>query len=138
VSPDRLIFTAWSWEIPDEAQYIAGVLQDIMEFKKNFPSIKRFELMTIVRCPGNKMCNPNAAVPPIVGVTNHDEGQQDCFVAPYIDDALAKVAAMFPGFVYVAPKFESPACQNPPAGAHLYSYNTQIAQEIADYYRTAP
>jgi hypothetical protein len=44
----------------------------------------------------------------------------DCYVPPAIDDALNKVAAQFPGLVYVAPKFESPACPTPPNAAHLY------------------
>ena len=133
MTPDRVIFTAWSWEITDETKYIADVVTDIAEFKKNFPTIKRFELSTIVRCPMDKMCNPNAQVPPLAGA-DHNAAVQDCYVAPYIDDALAKVAAMYPGFVYVAPKFESPACQNPPNGAHLYSWNTMIAKTIAAYY----
>ena len=137
MDPDRILFTAWSWEITDETKYIADVVQDIMQFKKNFPHIKRFELMTIVRCPGNKMCNPNAAVPPVMG-TDHNAGQQDCYVAPYIDDALAKVAAMFPGFAYVAPKFESPTCENPVNGAHLYHENTAIAKTIATWFMSNP
>jgi hypothetical protein len=138
-SPDRVLFTAWSWELAYmEDKYIADVLQDIMEFKKNFPNIKRFELMTIVRCPMNKMCNPNAAVPPIQGVTDHNAGQQDCYVAPQQDDALAKVAAMFPGWAYVAPKFESPTCENPVNGAHLYHENTAIAKTIATWYMSNP
>jgi hypothetical protein len=139
MNPDRVVFTAWSWELAYmEDKYIADTVQDIMQFKKNFPNIKRFELSTIVRCPMNKPCNPNAAVPPIAGVTDHNAGQQDCFVAPQQDDALAKVAAMFPGWAYVAPKFESPSCENPVNGAHLYHENTAIAKMIAMYYMSNP
>jgi hypothetical protein len=138
-NPDRVLFTAWSWELAYmEDKYIADTVQDIMQFKKNFPGIKRFELATIVRCPGNKMCNPNAAVPPIAGVTDHNAGQQDCYVAPQQDDALAKVAAMFPGFVYVAPKWESPTCENPVNGAHLYHENPAIAKMIATWFMSNP
>jgi hypothetical protein len=137
--PDRVLFTAWSWELAYmEDEYIADTVQDIMQFKKNFPHIKRFELMTIIRCPGNKMCNPNAAVPPIAGVTDHDSGQQDCYVAPSQDDALAKVAAMFPGWAFVAPKFESPNCENPINGAHIYNENVPVAKTIATYYMSNP
>jgi hypothetical protein len=135
--PDRVIFTAWSWDITDESTFIADVLQDIMEFKKNFLHIKRFELSTIVRCPMNVHCNPDAPVPATVG-TDHNMGLQDCYVAPYIDDALAMVAAMFPDFVHVAPKFESPSCECPIAGAHLYHENTAIAKTIATYYISNP
>jgi hypothetical protein len=139
MNPDRVIFTAWSWELAYmEDKYIADTVQDIMEFKKNFPNIKRFELSTIVRCPMNRMCNPNAAIPPIAGVTDHNAGQQDCYVAPSQDDALAKVAAMFPGWAFVAPKFESPSCENPVNGAHLYHENPAIAKMIAMYYVANP
>jgi hypothetical protein len=139
MDPDRALFTAWSWELAYmEDAYIADTVQDIMQFKKHFPHIKRFELMTIVRCPGNTMCNPNAAIPPIAGVTDHNAGQQDCYVAPSQDDALAKVAAMFPGWAYVAPKFEAPACENPLNGAHLDKQNTAIAKAIATYYVSHP
>jgi hypothetical protein len=138
-NPDRVIFTAWSWELGYmEDKYIADTVQDIMEFKKNFPNIKRFELATIVRCPNNQMCNPKAAIPPIPGVTDHNAGQQDCYVAPDIDDALSKVAAMFPGWAFVAPKWESPSCENPVNGAHLYHENPAIAKMIATYFMSNP
>jgi hypothetical protein len=137
--PDRVLFTAWSWELAYmEDTYIADTVQAIMQFRKNFPHIKRFELMTIIRCPGDTMCNPNAAIPPIASVTNYNAGQQDCYVAPSQDDALAKVAAMFPGWAYVAPKFESPSCANPVNGAHFFYENTAIAKTIATYYITNP
>jgi hypothetical protein len=139
MNPDRVLFTAWSWELAYmEDKYIADTVQDIMQFKKNFPNIKRFELMTIVRCPNNMMCNPNAKIPPIAGVTDHNAGQQDCYVAPSQDDALAKVAAMFPGWAFVGEKFESPTCENPVNGAHLYHENTAIAKTIATWYMTHP
>ena len=47
-------------------------------------------------------------------------------------------AAMFPGFAYVAPKFESPTCENPVNGAHLYHENNMIAKMIATYYMSNP
>jgi hypothetical protein len=133
-APDRVIFTAWDWEVTDEQMYADFVVQDVNQFRKYFPSIKRMDLLTIVRCPGNKMCNPNAQVPPIEGVTDKNAGQQDCYVAPYVDAALAKAAAQFPGLVFVGPRFESPACASPVNGAHFYMYNPQIAAEIAAYY----
>jgi hypothetical protein len=139
LNPDRVLFTAWSWELAYmEDIYVADVLQDIMEFKKNFPNIKRFELSTIVRCPGNEMCNPNATVPPIAGITDHNAAGQDCYVAPSQDDALAKVAAMFPDWAFVAPKFEWPSCPNPINGVFPDKQNPTIAKTIASYYIANP
>jgi hypothetical protein len=77
-------------------------------------------------------------VQPVPGVTDHNAGQQDCFVNPEVDSALTKVAAKFPGLVTVGKKFYSPACRSPVDGAHLGNNNTQVAKDIAAYYKTMP
>ena len=127
-----MIFTAWSWEL-DEPAFIDQTAQDVRQFMKFFPSVVRIDLLTIVRCPGDRMCNPNGIVPPMVG-ENYRADEEDCYVPPFIDDALAQVAAQFPGLVFVGPHFESPACASPVNGAHLYMWDKQIAAEIGAYY----
>jgi hypothetical protein len=145
-APDRVVFTAWSWELAYmKDKYVQTTAEAVRKFIKNYPSMKRMDLMTIVRCPGDettnvtgKMCNPNAAIPPKPGVTDHNAGQQDCYVNPEVDQALTEVAAMFPGLVTVGKKFYSPACRAPVDGAHLGNNNTQVAKDIANYYKTMP
>jgi hypothetical protein len=146
-APDRLIFTAWSWELAYMTDvYVTQTAGAIRKFLQHYPSLKRIDLETIVRCPKGAdpvtmvsgiMCNPNAAIPPISGTTDHNAGQQDCYVNPEVDQALDQVAAMpeFAGLVYVGPKFYSPACRMPVDGAHLGNNNTAVAQDIANYYK---
>ena len=149
--PDRVIFTAWSWELANvEDKFVTTTAEAVRKFKKNFPSMKRLELVTLARCPkdpanpafdvSGKHCNPNAAIPPQPGVTNKNAGQQDCYVNPEVDSALEKVAAMpeFAGLVYVGPKFYSRACREPVDGGHLGSNNDQVAKDIATYYMARP
>src|SRR4029079_7247070 len=145
-APDRVVFTAWSWELAYmQDKYVQTTIEAVRKCKKSYPSMKRMDLMTIVRCPGDeatmpsgKKCNPNAAIPPIAGVTDHNAGQQDCYVKPEVDKALDQVAAAFPGLVTVGKKFYSPACRSPVDGAHLGNNNTQVAKDIANYYKTMP
>jgi len=149
--PDRVIFTAWSWELAySKNKFVTTTAEAVRKFKKTFPSMKRLELVTLARCPkdpanpafdvSGKHCNPNAAVPPQPGVTNKNAGQQDCYVPPEVDSALEKVAAMpeFAGLVYVGPKFYSQACREPVDGGHLGSNNNQVAKDVATYYMARP
>jgi hypothetical protein len=147
-APDRVIYTAWSWELAYMTdQYVMKTAEAIRKFKKNYPSMKRLDLLTLARCPpdpakpetavSGRQCNPNAKIPPIAGTTDHNAGQQDCYVNKEVDTALDMVAAMpeFAGLVYVGPKFYSPACRAPVDGAHLGNNNTQVAKDIATYYK---
>jgi hypothetical protein len=137
VDPDRVIWTAWDWEITDESIYVSTTVAGVNQFKMRYPSMRRMDLMTIVRCPNNMMCNPNAKT--IAGQTNATAGLQDCYVRPMVDSALQKVADQFPGLVYIAPKFFSPACRSPVDGGHLGTTNNQaVASDIAKYYATMP
>jgi hypothetical protein len=142
-TPDRVIWVAFSWELAYMVDvYVAKTVLAVKQFQKYYPSMKRMDLMTLIRCPGDevtlpsgKMCNPNAAIPPIAGVTDHNAGQQDCYVNKEVDQALDMVAAKFPGLVYIGKKFYSPACKNPVDGAHLGSNNTQVAKDVATWYK---
>jgi hypothetical protein len=142
-APDRVLFTAWSFALSeDEAAYVSTTARAIQQFIRNYPSMKRLDLMTIVRCPGDpttnpggKMCNANDDYVH----SYNNPALQDCYVPPLVDHALDQVAAMFPGLVFVAPKFYSPACRMPLDGLHLGTENnTQVAKDIAQYYRSNP
>jgi hypothetical protein len=142
-TPDRVIWVAFSWELAYMVDvYVQKTVQAIKQFQKYYPSMKRMDLMTLIRCPGDEltnptgiMCNPNAKIPPIAGVTDHNAGQQDCYVNKEVDQALDMAAAQFPGLVYIGKKFYSPACKNPVDGAHLGGNNTPVAKDIATWYK---
>ncbi|HXK17738.1 MAG TPA: hypothetical protein VNG33_08045, partial [Polyangiaceae bacterium] len=51
LNPDRVVFMAWSWEIRDEAAYVKTTSDCVNTFKKNYPGMRRMDLITIARCP---------------------------------------------------------------------------------------
>ena len=60
---------------------------------QRYPGVKRIDLLTMLRGPGNRTC-----------------GSEMTVVAPYVDEAVATVAAKFPGLVVAAPKVEVQSC----------------------------
>lgn len=135
-APDRVLFVAVDWEFTTQGQWETALEQVVATIQVKYPGVRRIELMTMVRCPDNQQCNPNASIEP---GANYSAAIQDCQVTDYQDAAMATVAAAHPGLVGVAPKFESPHCREPPDGAHLTPEdNAAAAQEIATYYAALP
>jgi len=135
-APERLVYAALDWEMPDEATWVTALEKALVTFKAKYPSLRWIDLMTMIRCPGNSKCNPNANYGP---GANAVANRQDCYVPPYEDSAIAKVAANHPDFVGVGPKTEADVCRNPVDGAHLSSdTNKKAAQSIATYYAARP
>jgi hypothetical protein len=121
-NPDRVLFiplnfdqTALDWWLPP----LQAVVKNL---QAKFSNLKRIELGTFVRAPGNMPC-PQAPA-------------KRSTIAPAEDQAIAMVAAMNPGLVVASPKFEAKTCSefsgNPPhpsaAGGKAW------AKMMADYY----
>ncbi len=135
-APDRLVFAALDWEMATEGAWVTALEAALVTFKAKYPSLRQIDLMTMIRCPGNKQCNPNANYGP---GANPVAGRQDCRVPDFEDSAIAKVAANHPGFVSVGPKTEADVCRNPVDGAHLSAdTNKKAAKDIATYYAAHP
>jgi hypothetical protein len=135
-SPDRVVFAALDWEMLTEQEWVAALESAVATIKLKYPSLRWLDLMTLIRCPGNQMCNPNAKYGP---GANMSAAIQDCYVPPYEDSAIAKVAAAHPDFVGVGPKVEASMCRSPVDGAHLsQASNAKAAQDIAAYYKNLP
>jgi hypothetical protein len=135
-APDRMVYAALDWEMPDEATWVTALEKALVTFKGKYPSLRWIDIMTMIRCPGNSKCNPNANYGP---GANAVANRQDCYVPSYEDSAIAKVAANHPDFVGVGPKTEADACRNPVDGAHLSAdTNKKAAQAIATYYAAHP
>ena len=135
-APDRLVFAALDWEMGTKEEWVAALESALVTFKAKYPSLKWVDIMTMIRCPMNKQCNPNANYGP---GANPVAGRQDCRVPDFEDAAIAAVAAAHPDFVGVGPKVESPACRNPIDGAHLGPENNKAAAKlVAAYYATHP
>jgi hypothetical protein len=135
-APDRLVFAALDWEMATEDAWVTALEAVLVTFKAKYPTLRWVDLMTMIRCPGNQKCNPNADYGP---GANQSAPRQDCYVPPFEDSAIAKVAAAHPDFVGVGPKVEALACRVPIDGAHLsVESNQHAAQVIATYYAAHP
>ena len=127
--PDHVVLTVLSW-VPacctTQPQWEAQVTGAINTLKSKYPGLKRIDLMTVIRGPGNMLC-PTA---PAAGET--------IVIPPELDGALAAAAVEFPNFVFVAPKFEAANCAAfSGGGPHLTTAgNTAVAKNIGAYFAT--
>ncbi len=136
LQPDRMVFAALDWEMLTKEEWVTALEAALVTFKAKYPSLTRIDIMTLIRCPDNTMCNPNADYGP---GANGSAGRQDCYIPPYEDEAIAQVAANHPDLVGVGPVIEAIACREPVDGAHLSGEaNQQAAIDVAAYYAQHP
>jgi len=103
-NPDRVIFIALNFDTNTLEQWVPPLTAVVKNLKAKYPGLKRIELGTFVRAPGNKPC-PQAPA-------------KRSTITPAEDQAIAMVAAANPGLVIVHPQFEAKTCGefsgNPP------------------------
>ncbi len=92
--PDRVIFTAVNWEYKTRAEWEARLEAVVATIRAKRPGARRIALMTMLRAPGNQTCGSVMTV-----------------VQPYVDEAIAAVAARHPGLVVAAPKVFLKTCE---------------------------
>jgi hypothetical protein len=123
-NPDHVVLTVLSWNpacCTTQPQWETPIGAAVTNLQAKYSALKRVDLMTVIRGPGNMLCpTPPAANETIV-------------IPPELDGALAATATKFPGLVFVAPKFEAPSCAAfNGGGPHLTSAgNTAVAKDIA-------
>jgi len=122
--PDHVVLTVLSWVPPccaTQAEWQTQISGAISTLRAKYPGLRRIDLMTVIRGPGNHLC-PAA---PAAGET--------IVIPPELDGALAAAATQFPGLVFVAPKFEAPSCAAfSGGGPHLTTAgNTAVAKLIS-------
>jgi hypothetical protein len=134
-NPDRVIFTAISWELTTEEQWTTALTAVVKNIKDKYSSIRWIELTSQMRCPNNMMCNQNA----VQGLGSDAQASlQDCYVWPAQDAAMAAVAAADP-IVGLTPQFDAETCRPEGIdGAHLGGANGPAAQGVAEYYAQHP
>jgi hypothetical protein len=116
--PDRVIFTAVNWKFTGEQEWHAALAGAVATLQGKYPSVRRIELLTMLRAPGNQSC-----------------GDIKTVVQPYVDAAVAKVAAASGGLVVVAPKVYAPSCDVfVKGGPHFTEAGMAV---VADAYRSA-
>src|SRR6185436_2596685 len=91
--PDRVLFMGVNWQWKSVDEWTAALTRAVKTIKSKYPSVRNIELLTMLRGPGNKTC-----------------GNPMTVVEPFIDEAVAKVAAAFPKLVTVGPRLEAPDC----------------------------
>jgi hypothetical protein len=121
-TPDRIIFIGLKFEWTDKTQWVQALTAVVKNLKDKYPGVKRIELGSFVRAPGNKPCGSA----PAYRSTIH----------PSQDQAIDEVVATDPVLLRASPHFEVTACSdfsgNPPHFAGGGGKN--VAKVVGDYY----
>jgi hypothetical protein len=127
-APERAVFMVFSWSLKAQADWTKNIKQTIDNFKVKYPSVRRLDLMTQVVAPGNVQC----PTPPAAGET--------IVVTPELQAAMTEAVAAYPGYAYLAPRFEARTCADLQGGGpHLNAQgNAAVAKKIAEYLATVP
>jgi hypothetical protein len=137
LTPDRVLFVAVDFDIVTVDAWVAALSQAVATIKTKYsPNLKWIDLTTLVRCPGDIMCNSSEHYGPGANV---DVPLEDCYVPPYVDAAIAQVIAANQDFVGLGPEPQATACDKPVNGPHLSTAsNTAAASAYAAYFVQHP
>jgi len=121
-TPDRIVFNATKYEWLTVEEFVPAYEAVIENIKTKYPSVKRIDLITYGRAPGNVEC---------VGANRPSYS----YIKPVQDDAAAVLPGMYPGFVFVAPKWEHKACSDFGLCPHVsVEANKTLAKTIGEYF----
>jgi len=121
-TPDRIVYMAVKYEWTTVEQFLPAYIAVINNIKTKYPSVKRVDLMTYARGPGDVECK---------GANRSN----DSWIKPVQDQAAAMAAAMFPGFVFIAPKWEVKSCADFGLCPHISgAANQLLAKTIGEYF----
>jgi hypothetical protein len=93
-TPERVVFALAGWMEANQQEYYAHIASVVEQLKTRFPGVRRIELATAVRAPGNQTC--------------HDDIRTT--VPPAQDAAIAQVVAENPDLLTIGHKFEAESC----------------------------
>jgi hypothetical protein len=120
-TPDRIVFTGVDGGSTTVAQFLPQYEAVINNIKTKFPSVKRIDLMTMARAPGNLECKG----------ANRSSAS---WIRPGEDEAIAMEVAKYPGFVFATPKIEVQACSDFGLCPHINAAaNARVAMLNADW-----
>lgn len=97
-APERVIFVGTNYDYTTTEEFVPRLVSVVHNLQARFPGIKRIELATYVRAPGNAPCPGNLSV--------------KTYIKAAQDESNELVAGMFPGLVFVSPKFEVRSCSD--------------------------
>ena len=122
--PDRVVFMGVNYDYASVDLFLPKYVAVLNNVKAKYPSVKRLDVMTYTRGPGNKEC---------VGA----DRSKDSYIKPAQDEAIAMFAAAYPGFVFPAPQWEVMSCDDFTLCPHLTgAANAVISKTIGEYFST--
>jgi hypothetical protein len=128
-TPDRVLFVAVNWTYTTANQWQADLTRIVQNLQAKYPTLRRIELMTLTRAPGNVVCAPGGS-------------SDETIIPAWTDVAIAAMAAKYPMLVVAAPKFEVPHCSDFMGGGTAPQYTDagaeDVAQLIGTYYAAHP
>jgi hypothetical protein len=92
-NPDRVVFTGVNWEYKTREAWQEKLSAAVDTIRKKYPGVRRIDLLTMLRGPGNRTC-----------------GSQMTVVEPYVDQAVAAVVALSPGQAFAGPRVVAESC----------------------------
>ena len=119
--PDRVLFFAANYKFTSEAEWDRALDAVVRTLRTKYPGVRRIELLSMVRTPGNVSC-----------------GSEKGVVSPLIDAAIARASARSPELVAAGPRFEVRTCDDLEKGGPHFTKagGAAIASRIAEHYGT--
>jgi len=121
-APDRVVFMGVNYDFTTVEQFLPKYIAVVSNIRAKYPTVKRVDVMTYTRAPGDMECT-SASRP------------NDSYIKPAQDESIAMLAAMYPGFVFPAPKWEVQSCADFTLCPHLTgTANDVISKAIGAYF----
>jgi hypothetical protein len=121
-APDRVVFMGTNYDYDTVELFLPKYVAVLDNIRVKYPTVRRLDVMTYTRAPGNKEC---------VGANR----SADSYIKPAQDQAIAMFAAMNPGLVFPAPKWEVQSCADFGLCPHLTGpANAVISKTIGTYF----
>ena len=120
--PERVVFMGVNYDFATVDLFLPKYIAVLNNVKAKYPSVKRMDVMTYTRGPGDQQC---------IGANRSN----DSYIKPAQDEAIAMFASMYQGFVFPAPKWETASCKDFTLCPHLTGQaNAAVAKMIAAYF----
>lgn len=120
--PDRVVLVAVHWDYRSEEEWVRALDAAVANLVAKYPSLRRVELLTGLRGPGNDHC-----------------GHPKRHIPPFVDRAIERVAAANPRLVRAGPRFEVPRCDLFEKGPYLSAEGkSTVARMMGAHYAREP
>ncbi|HVR19261.1 MAG TPA: hypothetical protein VMS65_06190 [Polyangiaceae bacterium] len=118
--PDRVLFFAANYKYTSEAEWDRALDAVVRTLRTKYPGVRRIELLSMVRTPGNVSC-----------------GSEKGVVSPLIDAAIARASAHSSELVAAGPRFEVKSCDDLEKGGPHFTKagGATVASLVAEHYK---